>query len=137
MSAQDDNSQLQRVTEALEVEEDNEDEKREPDAFGKFSHILAKQEALLQNICDKLPSVEIAEKELKLLEKIERRVLSESSKTQFWWNISLQLIGIIFVILFGTFAVLSYIIGKSTDRKSLEANQLAFMALCLSSNSVG
>jgi len=39
------------------------------------------------------------------------------------------------VVLFGPFAVLLYIIGKSTDRKSLEANQLTFPALCLSSNS--
>jgi hypothetical protein len=135
MSAQDDNSEPPRSTEVLEGEvlEDNED--KTPEAT-ELSHILARQEALLQNICDNLPSVQIAKEELKLLQSIERRILSKSSKTQFLWNVFLQFTGIIFVVLFGVFAVLSYIIGKSTDRKSLEANQLAFLTLCLSSNSV-
>jgi hypothetical protein len=135
MSAQDDNSEPPRSTEVLEGEvlEDNEDKIREST---ELSHFLARQEALLQTICDNLPSARVAKEELKLLQSIERRILSESSKTQFLWNVFLQFTGIIFVILFGVFAVLSYIIGKSTDRKSLEANQLAFLTLCLSSNSV-
>jgi hypothetical protein len=135
MSAQEDISEPPRRAEALEDEaiEDNGDEIREAT---ELSQIFARQEALLQTICDNLPSVQIAEKELKMLQSIERQILSESSKTQFLWNVLLQFTGIIFVILFGVFAVLSYIMGRSTDRKSLEANQLAFLTLCLSSNSV-
>lgn len=135
MSAQDDNSEPPRSIEALEGEvlEDNEDKVLDTN---ELSHILARQEALLRTICDKLPSVQIAKEELKLLQSIEHRILSQSSKTQFVWNVFLQLVGIIFVVLFGAFAVLSYNIGKSTDRKSLEANQLTFLALCVSSNSV-
>jgi hypothetical protein len=115
---------------------DNEEKLRESNELRGLSHALARQEALLQIICDKLPSIQIAEEELKLLRSIKRRIPSESTKTQFWWNISLQVTGIIFVLLFGVFAVLSYIIGRSTDGKSLEANQLAFLTLCLSGNSV-
>lgn len=135
MSAQADNSQLRRSIGAVELEAEPPGEDNKEKIQG-FSDILARQEALLQLICDKLPSLQVAHEELELLQSIERQILSESSKTQFLWNVFLQLTGILFVILFGAFAVLSYIIGKGTDTKSLEANQLAFLALCLSSNSV-
>ena len=74
MSAQDDSSQLRRSSEALEVEalEDDEDKIRESN---ELSHILARQEALLQTICDKLPSVQMANEELRLLVNIERRIV--------------------------------------------------------------
>jgi hypothetical protein len=101
MSAQNDSSESSRSTESLEGEAsvDNEEKLRGSNELRGLSHALARQEALLQIICDKLPSIQIAEEELKLLRSIKRRIPSESTKTQFWGNISLQVTGIIFVLL--------------------------------------
>ncbi|MCJ1320734.1 hypothetical protein MMC15_006075 [Xylographa vitiligo] len=102
------------------------------------------QAALLQRLNDTLssikPKAEAADPQLALLQSIRDRIgpeKEETTKTQFVWNAILQALGVIIGILFGVFSILSYVVSETANGQSLAANQLALLALCLSSpNSV-
>ncbi|MCJ1285079.1 hypothetical protein MMC26_004417 [Xylographa opegraphella] len=71
---------------------------------------------LLQRMGDRLPPAETA-----------------TSKTQFVWNAVLQGIALVIGVLFGVFAILSYVVSETANGQSMAANQLALLALCLAS----
>jgi hypothetical protein len=117
--------------------EESTPEKNKPFDADQFALFIARLDALMHTTCSKLPTTDIAEDQLKALREILHILaLQESTKTQFVWTVFLQTFGLIFVVLFGVFAILSYNIGKGANVQSLDANQLAFLSLCLSSNSV-
>jgi uncharacterized membrane protein YagU involved in acid resistance len=66
----------------------------------------------LESINSKISPPEIALEELALLRGIHKQLRAEATKTQFLWNTFLQIMGIIFVIIFGAFSVISYKLGK-------------------------
>ena len=92
--------------------------------------------ALLKSIDSKLTPQEVSLKELALLEKIQKQLQSESTKTQFVWNAFLQIAGITFAVIFGAFAIIAFKIGEQANIQSSQANQLALLSFCYASNSV-
>jgi hypothetical protein len=91
---------------------------------------------LLESINSKILPPEIVLEELALLRGIHKQLRSESTKAQFLWNAFLQIMGIVFVIIFGVFSVMAYKIGERANTQASEANQLALLSLCFTSNSV-
>jgi hypothetical protein len=93
---------------------------------------LVTQELLLRDISSKLGTIaETSIYELRLLHSISDRIsLLEDSKVEFIWNALLQTIGIIFVIIFGVFAVLAYSASQIANKQSFQANQLSLLAFC-------
>jgi hypothetical protein len=95
------------------------------------------QEDLLKAIRDKLPSAEIvsglSKQELDVLNVIADRLLYlEETKIEFIWSSVLQLVGLLFVVVFGVFAALAYNAAGVANRQSFEANQMALLSFCLS-----
>lgn len=90
------------------------------------------QELLLREISSKLGTIaETSIHELRLLHSLSDRIsLLEASKVEFIWNAVLQTIGIIFVIIFGVFAVLAYNANEIANRQSFESNQLSLLGYC-------
>jgi hypothetical protein len=102
-----------------------------------LSQLLEKQDALLNLLREDRARVsELPEKGVLLLEAIHRRLESEATKTQFFWNAFLQLVGLAFAVVFGAFAVLAWNTGKQANNQSNDANLLALVSLCLTSNVV-
>ena len=95
-------------------------------------NVFVIQELLLRDISSKLGTIaETSIHELRLLHSISDRIsLLEDSKVEFIWNAVLQTIGIIFVIIFGAFAVLAYNASQIANRQSFQANQLSLLAFC-------
>ncbi|PMD28679.1 hypothetical protein NA56DRAFT_640267 [Hyaloscypha hepaticicola] len=90
---------------------------------------------LLDSINSKIPPPDTVLEELKILRAIHKQLRSESTKIQFLWNAFLQIMGIVFVIIFGVFSVMAYKIGQRANTQASEANQLALLSLCFGSNS--
>ncbi|MCJ1415120.1 hypothetical protein MMC32_001451 [Xylographa parallela] len=104
------------------------------------AELFNKQAALLQRLDDTLSGfkrkTEAADPQLALLQSIRDRIgpeERETTKTQFIWNAILQAFALVVGILFGVFSILSYVVSESANSQSLAANQLALLALCLSS----
>lgn len=96
------------------------------------------QETLLNAINSKILPPERVLDELLFIRRIHDLLsLSESTKTQFLWNAFLQVMGIIFVIVFGVFSVLAYSTNERANKLTADANQLALLSLCINNNSVG
>jgi hypothetical protein len=99
---------------------------------------FAAQEALLAESNHKLASADAlsdaAKQEAVLLKQIADLLKKSAvpSKVEFIWNQILQLVGICFVIVFGTFAVLAYNVAVVANKQSLDANQLSLLSVCLS-----
>jgi hypothetical protein len=91
---------------------------------------------LLDSINSKIPPPDTVLEELEILRAIHKQLRSESTKIQFLWNAFLQIMGIVFVIVFGIFSGLAYKIGEKANTQASEANQLALLSLCFTSNSV-
>ena len=91
---------------------------------------------LLKSIDSKITPQEIHLKELALLQKIQKQLQSESTKTQFIWNAFLQVFGLVFVVIFGAFSIIAFRIGEQANIQSIQANQLALLSFCFTSNSV-
>lgn len=102
----------------------------------ELNHLLIRQEELLRSINDKLPPVGDTLTELQLLEDIQKQLCSGKSKSDFLWSCFLQILGVAFVILFGVFSALANISAQIANSQSQDANQIALLALCISSNSV-
>lgn len=94
------------------------------------------QDHLLRDIANKLGIIaETSVHELRSLRSVSDRIsLLEASKVEFVWNAVLQTVGIIFVIIFGVFAVLAYNANEIANRQSFESNQLSLLSYC---NQVG
>ncbi|KAG0647979.1 hypothetical protein D0Z07_5688 [Hyphodiscus hymeniophilus] len=90
------------------------------------------QELLLRDIANKLGMIaETSKHELRLMHSVVERIsLLEDSKVEFIWTAILQTIGLIFVIIFGVFAVLAYNASEISNKRSAEANQLSLLAYC-------
>ncbi|MCJ1437687.1 hypothetical protein MMC27_007074 [Xylographa pallens] len=104
------------------------------------AELFNKQAALLQRLDDTLSGfnrkAETADPQLALLQSIRDRIgpeETETTKTQFVWNAILQAFALVIGILFGVFSILSYVVSETANSQSLAANQLALLALCLSS----
>jgi len=110
-----------------------EEAKSDPEHMFPASPILIN---LLKSIDSKLTPPEVHLKELALLQKIQKQLQSESTKTQFVWNAFLQTAGIIFAVIFGAFAIVAFKIGEQANIQSNQANQLALLSFCYGSNSV-
>lgn len=95
------------------------------------TQLLSRQETLLKLIYSKLLLVEIAEEQLALLRRLQRQTASQSTETQIFWNMFLQVAGMIFAILFGIFVAFSYIISKVANGKTSDANKLEFFLFAL------
>ena len=135
MSAPEDTKQPLTATAASTVEEVTQ-EKNKPFEADQLALCVARLDALVHATCDKIPTAATAEGQLKTLREIRDLLAKQGTKTQFVWTVFLQVFGLIFALLFGIFAALSYNIGKLANVESSDANQLAFLSLCLSSNSV-
>jgi hypothetical protein len=91
---------------------------------------------LLKSIDSKITPQEIHLEELALLQKIHKQIQSESTKTQFIWNAFLQVFGLVFVVIFGAFSIIAFRIGEQANIQSSQANQLALLSFCFTTNSV-
>jgi len=61
--------------------------------------------------------------EVDLLQRVVDGIGSlDGSKSEFIWNTVLQVLGILFVIVFGAFSVLAYTAARIANKQSLEAN---------------
>ena len=112
-------------------------EKNKPLDADQFALLVSRLDALVHTTCNKMSATDTAEGQLRALHDIRNMLAAQdSSKTQFLWTTFLQTFGLIFALLFGIFAALSYNISKVANVQTSDANQLAFLSLCLSSNSV-
>jgi hypothetical protein len=91
---------------------------------------------LLKSSDSKITPPEVYLKELALLQKIHKQLQSESTKTQFIWNAFLQVFGLVFVVIFGAFSIIAFKIGEQANIQSSQANQLALLSFCFTTNSV-
>ena len=82
----------------------------------RLSLVLVKQEAATQA-------------QIKLLEDIHEHLVRQSNENQFLWNVFLQLGAILLALLFGVFAILSYVLGNTANQLSNRANQLSSAAI--------
>ena len=57
--------------------------------------------------------------------------VSTTSKVEFIWGSVLQLVGLIFVVVFGVFAALAYIAAGVANTQASEANQLSLLTFCM------
>ena len=107
-----------------------------------LAHFLARQEALLREICNKLPThdkaTEVEQREINLLRAIYKQVSAprETNTAEFAWNSILKTVGLALGVMSAAFGVLSYTIGGSANKLSSEQNQLSLLSLCFSTNSV-
>lgn len=106
--------------------------------------LLSKQEELLKSINDKLPPVDLALAEVRLLESIQKQLSSSKDEVEdkarrrldFLWNVFLQILGVAFVVLFGSFSALAYISAQVANFQSINSNQISLLSLCLANSSV-
>jgi hypothetical protein len=119
------------VDPAAQQDDRSQDRGRSQDDEDPKNNLLI-QEFLLREISSRLSTIaETSIHELRLLHSVSDRIsLLEDSNVEFVWNAVLQTIGIIFVIIFGVFAVLAYNASEISNRQSFEANQLSLLAFC-------
>jgi hypothetical protein len=136
MSDPHDSTQSLTATAAPSVEEPTPEQNKPFDA-DQIAFFLAMVEALVHSTSSKIPNGETAEGQLKALREISHLLSSQqSTRAQFMWNVFLQTFGLGFAVMFGVFAALAYNMGNIANVQSSIANQLTFLSLCLSSNSV-
>ncbi|MCJ1296064.1 hypothetical protein MMC34_007629, partial [Xylographa carneopallida] len=84
----------------------------------------------------RIRDAEAVDPPLALLQSHHDRIGPAETKTtrmQFMWNSILQASALVIGIIFGVFSILSYLASETANSQSLAANQLALLALCLSS----
>ena len=77
---------------------------------------------------------EISE-QVRLLREISRQIASQDSPRQFVWNTILQIVYVAIGFLFGVFSIFQWHAQWIANGMTLQANGLALIAICLSSNS--
>jgi hypothetical protein len=94
------------------------------------------QEDFLKAIYDRVPS---GKRLLSLMEQLlevqklmaDRARHLEETKLEFVWSSVLQLVGLLFVVIFGVFGALALNAADIANKQSAEANQMAILTFCM------
>jgi hypothetical protein len=102
------------------------------------TQVLTREEPLPQDICNRFvaPEASTISDQVKLLKAIHHQIASQDSRRQFIWNAVLQVVYVAIGFLFGVFSIFQWHAQWIANGMASDANKLALLAICLSSNSV-